>query len=447
MIKLKPYQEDAVHAIKETFEKNNKQYIEMPTGSGKTITFLHYAKNSASKILIIVPSRQLQQQVFLSCLNFYDRKDISRKGNNHDEKIKKVHICIVASIKTDCLEDLVKENFDLIIIDEAHHVYSKQYKRFIDFKCERYPDQKILGVTATPDRSDGMLLSDILDKCSFKLEISHMIEDGYLCDIEGFSVKTNIDISDVRAQNGDFSICQLYKKLSTDSRNDMIVNLYKNELIDRRCIIFCINIQHSKEINKLLNYNGISSAHIDGYMDLNKKNQILKSFREGEISCICNCQLLTEGFDEPCIDGIILSRPTQSKTLFMQMIGRGLRVFPGKLNCKIIDIVDNHKCLKSFTSIASEFVCNPIERFRSIKDIQEHVRNEIILTSEIKLEKVNFFFNFDINSINENEATESMIDYLKLKNIYFQHPITVDEATFLIWYNELKLKVKNGNYK
>lgn len=441
MINLRPYQYDAISAIKDTFTKEFRQYVEMPTGSGKTVTFLAYAKENHDRVLIIVPSKQLLKQIYESALIFYDSKEITRKGDHYNEPVGKIHICIVHSIRDDYLNYLCSHNFDLIIIDEAHHSQSESYKRFIKNYSSRFADPKILGVTATPDRLDGQMLNHIIGVCSFRLTIEEMIQQRYLCDIEGFSVKTKIDLSDIDDHNGDFSLVQLYKKLCTESRNNMIVDIIKNEMNGRKTIVFCINIDHSKIIQNLLHVTGIAAAHIDGTMKTDQKTSILNSFRNGEISCLCNCQLLSEGFDEPSIDAIILSRPTKSKSLFIQMIGRGLRNYPEKKNCKIIDIVDNHKFLVGFNQLISDDILPQIHAFKSFAEIKKHVGRETLKITEFHIERTNLLSKCRFEDL---EALPSMITYLQDNNINFFEPLTLDEATFLIWYNKLKKEYLYG---
>lgn len=448
MVKLHDYQIQAIESIKQGFIHSHRQFIEMPTGSGKTFTFLYYAKEFCNNVLIIVPSIQLMNQVYESALNFYHKSEISRKGDHFIDKIKKIHICIVHSIKNYYLELLASHLFDLVIIDEAHHTSSNSYSRFINLRTKIFKDKessfkRILGVTATPDRSDGLFISEILHKCTFKLFIPEMISRGQLSDIEGYSVKTKIDISDMDYRNGDFSPKELYKKLCTENRNNMICDIVKNEMKDRKNIIFCINIQHSKEINKLLNNNGVSSCHIDGTMIASQRKSILDSFREGKFQALCNCQLLTEGFDEPSIDGIVLARPTTSKSLFTQMIGRGLRLFPNKKNCKVIDIVDNHKFLKGISCLISDENYQNCEYFKNLSDIEKHINQEKLKVTEFRIERTDLFSH---HQIDDYQATESMIDYLDKNNIYYQHPISFDEGSFLIWFNELKKEYANGSH-
>lgn len=437
-MKLRNYQENALTAIHETFESSFRQYIELPTGAGKTVTFLSYAKNH-SKTLVIVPSIQILHQVYNAALIFYDKAKISRRGSTYDEDPKDLHICIINSIRKDYREILALVKFDLVIIDEAHHTQADSYRIFIDDYSSYYPKAKFLGVTATPDRSDGKLLKDTLHTCSFRLGITQMIRDGYLCDIEGYGAKTNIDLSDVDTHNGDFSMKKVYNLLSTEYRNNLIVDMCKKELVDRKTLIFCINVEHSETIFRLLKKAGFSAAHIDGRMSDIERLTIYDKFKKGEITHICNCKILTEGFDEPSIDGIILARPTVSKSLFLQMIGRGIRIFPGKKNCKILDIVDNHKLLSGFHHISTNLDIEPIERFSSIEDIETHVGKKTLELAEFKIERKEFF---TLNPIDNEEATESMINYLEANNITYFEPLSFDEGSFLIWKHKLNLEYK-----
>lgn len=443
MIKLKDYQEEAIEVIRKTFEEWDRQYVCMPTGSGKTITFLSYAKQFHKKILVIVPSCQLLDQVYETALKFYDKENISRRGNSYLENITDFHICTIQSARGNYLDDLFMNIFDLIIIDEAHHSQSASYLRLIKRLAPHYSKETcLLGVTATPDRADGQLLKEILGINSFSLDVMTMIQNKQLSEIEGFSVKTKIDLSHVETKNGDFSLNQLFTKLCTKNRNEMIIDLYKKEMKDRKTIIFCINIAHSKIINQLLNEKGFSSCHIDGTMSKDQKTSILSGFRNGEFSILCNCQILTEGFDEPSINGIILARPTRSRSLFIQMVGRGLRLFPGKENCKIIDIVDNHKNLAGFAFLATDTRIPDIESFKSSKDITAHARDELLKISEFAIKRTDLFGYREIDNECPGEET---YQYLKQNKIQYFESLSFDEANFLIWMNELKKEYINGN--
>lgn len=439
-MKLRPYQSEAIDSIKKTFKISDRQYIELPTGAGKTITFLEYASKNHEKIMIVVPSKELLNQVYETAILFYHSSEISRKGNRYDEKISKCHICIINSIRDVYLEYLCIQGFDLIIIDEAHHAQSTSYRRLI----KKIENTKLLGVTATPDRLDGKFISEILHICSYRKSIEQMINDKFLCDIEGYSIRTNIDISDIQDHNRDFSIRQLYKKLAIPQRDAIILDSYIQHLSKRKTLIFCLNIEHSKQIQKLFAKSGISIAHIDGTMDSAQRATILKAFREGNISVLTNCQLLSEGFDEPSIDGIILARPTKSRSLFLQMIGRGLRIHPKKENCIIIDITENHSSCSSFNAIVNAEKHKPIQSFHSLHQLKDYMCKQTVELAEYSIQKIDNIF---VKPIENIYATESMLDYLNTNNILYFEPLMFEEGSFLIWHNELKKEFNNGAHK
>lgn len=435
MLKLRPYQYHVIDCIKKAFESTNKQYIVMPTGAGKTFSFLSYAKDNHKKILVIVPSIELLNQVYDSALFFFDKGHVSRKGGDFEGKIQDVHICTIQSTRNGYIDKLKEKGFDLIIIDEAHHSLADSYQRLISVLED---DNYFLGVTATPERSDGVL-ENVLKLRSCNIEIHDLIEQGFLSDLEGYRIKTHIDINDVDSHNGDFSINELYKKLCTDKRNQIVLDAYKKLLYDRKTLVFCINIKHSQMLCKLFNDQGISSMHIDGSMDSAERKKILDVFRAGAISCLFNCQLLTEGFDEPSVDGLILARPTRSRALFRQMIGRGLRTFPGKENCIAVDIADSHRSTKGFTSITNEesYFHQP-EHFSGIKSLREHINREEISHVETSIERADLIAH---SPIRETQATFSMKEYIEKNGLYLDPMLDFDEGAFIVWYNELKKEI------
>ena len=273
MIQLREYQISAIEAIKQTFMEANRQYVELPTGAGKTITFLSYASKNHDRVLIIVPTKELLSQVYDSCLLFYHSSEISRKGAHYSETPKRVHICIINSTRGKYLDLLLKNDFSLVIVDEAHHSQSDSYVRLIESFDKNI---KVLGVTATPTRLDGKLLDGILHVRSYKTSIFELIQKKYLCDVEGFAVKTDIDLSEVDDHNGDFGIRHLYRILATEKRNKLIIDLIKNQMQNRKVLVFCINIKHCEELVDLMKKEDVSCSYIHGKMP-NKIRQMHKS--------------------------------------------------------------------------------------------------------------------------------------------------------------------------
>ena len=443
MINLRPYQQEAIDCVHNTFLRCDRQYIVMPTGSGKTITFFSIIGKKYKKVLIVVPSCELLRQVYETAQLFYHKSEISKQGDGHKDNPKKLHILIIHNVRNNNFSLLINQDFDLVIIDEAHHSQSRLYLDLMD-KLEKSCNPKFLGVTATPERLDGALLKEVLYNCSYQISTLDLIRQKYLCDIEGLRIKTNINIPNLESRQSNFSIAYLYKHLATESRNNLIVESYEKEMKDRKCLIFCLNIEHSKEISRLLLNKKYLCCQIDSKMPKKKISDILSKFKKGEINCLINCQLLTEGFDEPSIDGIILARPTQSTSLFNQMIGRGLRICAGKKNCKILDIADNHRTLISFNSIIGNQIINLSEKdkFNSVEDIDKHIKEKTLEISEFSIERADILNQNKFENLN---ITESMLEYFLENNITYIEPLSFSEGSFLIWLNELKKSYANGS--
>ena len=316
---LRDYQLDCLNTIEENFKNRKSQLIQLPTGAGKTLIFLSYIKQNSLKSLILCPTRDLITQVETMSSNLFNQceKNITVK-TFHSINFQKSH------------DEIFSQNFDLIVIDEAHHSECKTIQRFLKTYRKAYKPCKILGVTATPERADEKSLLKTFDKLTFSKDIFWMIKNNYLCDIEAYRIKTNQTFND-SIQNSDF--CPNFLKvLDNDSRNSLIYKTFVENCSNKKTIIFCININHCEKIAQFFQKNSIKSSAIHGGLTKNAREKILSDFRSGDIQVLTNCQLLTEGFDEPSIEAIIIAKPTRSKSLYSQMIGRGLRTFPKKIH-------------------------------------------------------------------------------------------------------------------
>jgi superfamily II DNA or RNA helicase len=344
MIKLRQYQDDAISKI--ILKKNagiTKQLVVLPTGAGKTIVFCELIKRyfNDKNVLIIAHRDELIQQAkdkyeFVAG----DASNIGIFTGQQKDFDKQITIASVQTMKNYLKPEHFKpDHFDLIICDEAHHATAATYMNIFKY----FSDTLLLGFTATPTRCDNRKLNLIFNEIVYQKTIHDMINNkpAYLCRPIGMAVNTNIDISDIKTRMGDFSQEQLEQYLDNYKRNQAIIDTYKRLCPDDKSIVFCINKKHSENISTLFNKAGINSAYIDADTPREKRTDILKNFSKGIIKVICNCGVLTEGFDEPSIQSVFLARPTKSESLYIQMLGRGLRLHPDKQYCKVIDIVDN----------------------------------------------------------------------------------------------------------
>jgi superfamily II DNA or RNA helicase len=222
----------------------------------------------------------------------------------------------------------------LVIIDEAHHASANSYRKLI----EAYPDALILGVTATPRREDGYGLRDVFDELICSISTKELIALGYLTDyklIAGFRYSKH----KVPRQR-DFTKKEL-AEVAQDYKPEEVLKQWNNFGENKKTIIFAVDVEHSKSITTQFRMGGIACEHIDGETPTDARKEILDRFRKGATQVLCNCAILTEGFDCPDSEVVVIARPTTSVTLWLQMIGRVLRPYPGKSYAVIIDMTDN----------------------------------------------------------------------------------------------------------
>ena len=238
--------------------------------------------------------------------------------------------------------------FKAILIDEAHHASAATYLNILDYFGVDDADSKILvwGCSATVKRHDGKSLGDVFDKVTYHADFLKMIEQGYLSSMKVTTVNTNVDLESVGSTKLDFKLGELADAVNTDVRNDVIVSSwrkYAHENGRKATLAFAVDINHTEELCNTFRDAGINASFITSKTPPLDRHGILNAFRNEKIPVLVNCAILTEGTDIPCVDCILLARPTKSNTLFQQMFGRGLRLYEGKKDCLLIDFVDNFK--------------------------------------------------------------------------------------------------------
>lgn len=319
-IKLRDYQNKCIEIIK---NKNPGRYlIQMATGLGKTVTF---SQIPFKKRLLILSHRQelvTQPKKFFNCSYGIDQGQNKSNG----EKV------ISASIQTlvNRLNNFKPDDFDYIIVDEAHHSAAPTYKKIIEYFKPEY----LLGFTATPNRADKTKLNDIFDEIIFERSLKWGILNNYLCGIDCKRAIIDYDLSDVKQSGGDYQAKSLDLAVNIDKANDGIVEAY-NKYARGQTIIFCTSVNHCYEIQKKIE----GSKVIDGKTKKEDREQIIKDFTDRKFKCLVNCLVFTEGTDIPLIETVIIARPTKNASLYTQMVGRGLRLHKDKDKLLLIDCV------------------------------------------------------------------------------------------------------------
>jgi ATP-dependent helicase IRC3 len=293
-----------------------------------------------------------------------------------------------------------KDYFKSIVIDEAHHAAAPTYRRILDYFNAPF----VLGVTATPQRSDNTRLTDVFDEIVYYKTIQDLIEDGYLCSLVGYRIKTNTDISGVATNEGDYVASQLEDAIDTPERNAHIVAAYNSLVPESKAIVFCAGIKHANNLATSFASSQINTEVILGATDSDARRDILARFKMGHTKVLVNVGVLTEGFDEPTVETIILARPTRSTLLYTQIVGRGTRLHEGKPHCTVLDFADTTKGKKpiglpSLLGLPPEFDLQGqdlIEVAKKYKELEDYCPGEAVRVLdpndiELAYKRINLF--------------------------------------------------------
>lgn len=345
MITLRPYQQEALDAINSFYDKGiNRQLIVLPTGAGKTVIFSHLPKVKQNSLPMLVLAHRSE-------LLIQAKEKISWSNPHLDiqieqgENVAGYSDVVVASVPTlgraesQRILKYPKDYFKSIVVDEAHHAAAPTYRRILDYFQPDYT----LGVTATPQRSDNTRLTEVFDEIVYYKTIQDLIEEGYLCPLVGYRIKTNTDISGVATHEGDYVISQLEDAIDNPERNAAIVAAYNNLVPGSKAIVFCAGVKHANNVAASFNSSKVKAEVVLGETEENLRKDILQRFKENRTTVIVNVGVLTEGFDEPSVQTIILARPTRSTLLYTQIVGRGTRLHEGKPHCTVLDFADTTK--------------------------------------------------------------------------------------------------------
>lgn len=340
----RPFQELASDAF--VASPLQRSLIVLPTGCGKTITGQKIAKRLGGRVLWIAHRDELITQPARSLP--YVWPDIT-SGIVKAERNEYMRHAVFASIQSAQQErrmaQLVAQQFPLVVVDEAHHALSPGYVDLLKaLGCFTSGGPRLLGLTATPERSDNRALSDVFEGIVFQMGINTAITAGYLVPPVVVERAINIDLDSIKVSRGDFGAKELDLALMKAGVVSEIAATYDEHCAGRRkTIVFVVSVDQAEQVAAELCRRGHPAAALSGQTDPDMRRRILKRLQSGELQCVVNCMVLTEGFDEPTVDAIILARPTQSKPLMIQCVGRGLRLFPSKRDCLVIDMVGASK--------------------------------------------------------------------------------------------------------
>ena len=341
---LRPYQQGAREKVHAEWEAGRLRTLTvLPTGTGKTIVFSAVAEDqvrAGDRVLILAhrgelldqAAEKLKKSTGLGCA-------VEKAESSCLNSWYRVTVGSVQSLqRPQRLEKFPHDYFGTIIIDEAHHAITDGYRRILDW----FVGARVLGVTATPDRGDMRNLGEVFDSLAYEYKLTDAIRDGYLCRILAQTVPLKLDISTVGMSGGDYSVGELGSAL--DPYLDQIAAEMSERCKDRRTVVFLPLIRTSQKFRDILNAHGFFAAEVNGQSA--DRAQILADFSAGKYNVLCNSMLLTEGWDCPGVDCVVVLRPTKVRSLYSQMVGRGTRICDGKKDLLLLDflwLTDRHE--------------------------------------------------------------------------------------------------------
>lgn len=397
-MQLRQYQEEAKEAIMQQWDKGIKNtLLVLPTGCGKTIVFTKLTEElveRGERVLILAHRGELLDQAAdklkkatgLMCAT--EKADKSCLGSWFRVVVGSVQ----SMMREKRLNRFPQDYFDSIVVDEAHHCISDSYQKVLG----HFSEAKVLGVTATPDRGDMKNLGQVFDSLAYEYTLPRAIKEGYLCPIKAQTIPLKLDLSGVSTQAGDFKTSDIGNAL--DPYLEQIAEEMAKVCQDRKTVVFLPLIKTSQKFCSLLNERGFAAAEING--DSQDRAELLKDFDEGKYNVLCNSMLLTEGWDCPSVDCVVVLRPTKVRSLYCQMVGRGTRLSPetGKTELLLLDFLwhtERHElCHPAHLICESEEVARKMTENMenagypvNIEEAVEQAENDVVAQREEALAK------------------------------------------------------------
>ncbi|KAI0639485.1 P-loop containing nucleoside triphosphate hydrolase protein [Trametes polyzona] len=388
---LRPYQELCLDACLDALKAGSTRIgVSLPTGSGKTTVFISLLSRleaprdapEATRSLVIVNSIELARQTAAQARRLFPDWSVEiEQGKHHATGTADLTVATFQTLlRSNRLDKFRAQYMKALIVDEAHHAAAPSYRHILshfdpDIKSPNVDSEPIdrpshrvpiLGFSATFSRHDGLALGSVFERIVYHRDFLDMIKEQWLCNVRFTTVRANIDLSDVtvNSRTGEFNPTSLAHVVNTSSVNELVVRTYLDKAADRKStLVFCVNIAHVVSLTAAFREAGVDARYIHANTPAHERKSLVEDFRGGKYPVLVNCAVLTEGADIPNIDCVIVARPTRSRNIFAQMIGRGMRLSPdtGKEYCRIIDFVDSQERVAGVISAPTLFGLDPSE--------------------------------------------------------------------------------------
>lgn len=343
-LELRDHQSEALAALDELRAAGKTiALLTHATGAGKTVVAVTDARRCNLRTLYLAHTVKLPQQTAAAFRSLWPEVAgsvaIFKKGNhqgNPEVEQPQVVLATLQSVARN-LSLFDPREFGYIIVDEAHHAAAESFSKVIQYFQPRF----LLGLTATPDRSDDKSLLQIFRETAHRLTLEEAIQRGILVPIRCLRVETNIDLRRVRYNGVDYRLKDLEQAIQVPGRDDLIVDVYLRHAPGRRAVCFCVNVDHAERMTAVFRSRGIHAATVSGRLPVAERDAILAAYEAGtDLQVLCACDILNEGWDSPRTEVLLMARPTLSKVLYVQQLGRGTRAAPGKQHLLVFDFVD-----------------------------------------------------------------------------------------------------------
>jgi superfamily II DNA or RNA helicase len=348
VIKLRDYQVLALRHLRQRIQQGDRRlYVTLPTGTGKGVLIAACATRRVQQgqQLVLIHRQEIALQLARTLAQ--EGLDVGLLMQGQRQLDRSVVVATLPSLEAMLPAVIEAHNSPIstVLIDEAHHaVEGSAYERILA-ALEAQQQIVAIGFTATPYRSDTKSMFSVLPTCAFAREIPEMVRDGWLAPLTWDPVPIALDLATLPAslQDGesDYAEEALTSALSHESLTDAIVRHALPRLEQRPTLVFAITVDHARQFAEVFGKSGVEAAVVSGRTSLTERKRILDAWLTGAIQVVCNCSLLTEGFDFPALAALLIARPTRSPSLYMQMLGRGMRLSPGKHDCLVIDVLGN----------------------------------------------------------------------------------------------------------
>jgi superfamily II DNA or RNA helicase len=337
LLELRGHQEDALRAL-DALRKAGNTIALLPhaTGTGKTVTAIADARRLGYRTLFVVHTKDLAEQAVAKFAELWPEAACGRYADSARDTAEHVIVGTVQSLARN-LTDFTPDAFGYLMVDEAHHATADSYRQVLGYFKPRFT----LGLTATPDRADGQSALEVFRTAAHRLGLREAVECGELVPIRCVRVETNVDLTRVRFNAVQYNRKDIEEAVLVPGRDELIVGTYTQHVAGRRAVVFCVNVAHGERLAALFRKRGHAARSVSGRMTANERREALDAFAAGTTRVLCACDLLNEGWDCPAVEALFMARPTLSKVIYLQQLGRGTRRAPGKESLIVFDFVDN----------------------------------------------------------------------------------------------------------